>query len=77
MMTVNDSKEEDADYSIRNQTHWKQNMLHSSTAKRADINATTFQNYLKTYHKRNSESDFPLMAVVIKATTKWSKSKPP
>jgi hypothetical protein len=46
-------------------------------AKRANINAMVFQNYLKTYHKRNSESNIPLMAIVMKATTKWSKSKLP
>jgi hypothetical protein len=45
--------------------------------KRAAINATVFRNYLKTYHKRNPEIDIPKTAIVIKATTKWSKSRIP
>ena len=45
--------------------------------KRANINATVFRNYLKTYHEGKSESDIPLTAIVIKATTKWKKSKIP
>ena len=46
-------------------------------AKRADINATVFRNYLKTYHEGKSESEIPLTAIVIKATTTWNKSKIP
>jgi hypothetical protein len=46
-------------------------------AKRSDINATVFKNYLKTYHNGKSESDIPLTAIVIKAATKWNKSKIP
>ena len=46
-------------------------------AKRADINATVFRNYLKTYHTVNSETDIPRTAIVIKATTKWDKSQIP
>jgi hypothetical protein len=46
-------------------------------AKRVEINATVFRNYLKTYHTKNPESDIPETAIVIKATTKWSKSKVP
>jgi hypothetical protein len=46
-------------------------------AKRAAINATVFRNYLKTYHSKNPDSVIPQTAVVIKATTKWSKSKIP
>jgi hypothetical protein len=46
-------------------------------AKRADINATVFRNYLTTYHDVNSESDIPSTAIVIKAATKWDKSKIP
>jgi hypothetical protein len=46
-------------------------------AKRADINATVFRNYLKTYHTVNSETNIPRTAIVIKATTKWDKSKIP
>jgi hypothetical protein len=46
-------------------------------SKRADINASVFQNYLKKYHARKSESEIPETAIVIKATTKWNKSKLP
>ena len=46
-------------------------------AKRADINATVFQDYLKTYHTGISESNIPLTAIVIKAGTNWNKSKIP
>jgi hypothetical protein len=46
-------------------------------AKRADINATVFRNFSKTYQKTNPEPDIPKIAIVIKATTKWSKSKLP
>jgi hypothetical protein len=45
--------------------------------KRADVNATVFRNYLKTYHDKKSELDIPTTAIVIKATTKWNKSKVP
>jgi len=44
-------------------------------AKRAGINATVFRNYLMTHHKGKSESEIPMTAIVIKATTKWKKSK--
>jgi hypothetical protein len=46
-------------------------------AKRADINATLFQNHLNTYHTVNSEANIPRTAIVIKATTKWDTSKIP
>ena len=44
-------------------------------AKRSKINANVFRSYLKTFHKRNSESDIPVSAIVIKADAKWNKSK--
>ena len=43
--------------------------------KRAGINATVFRNYLRTYHKGNSEFNIPHSAIAIKAGTKWDKSK--
>jgi hypothetical protein len=46
-------------------------------AKRADINATVFRNYLKTYHNMNSGIDIPYTAIVIKANTNWAKIKIP
>ena len=46
-------------------------------AKRSEINASVFRSYLKTFHKGKSESDIPLSAIVIKATTYWNKSKIP
>jgi hypothetical protein len=44
-------------------------------AKRADINASVFRDYLKTYHKGKTESEIPLTAIVKKSSTKWNKSK--
>jgi hypothetical protein len=46
-------------------------------AKRAEINASVFRNYLKTYHKTNPNSEIPDTAIVVKTTTQWSKSKLP
>lgn len=46
-------------------------------AKRAEINASVFRNYLKTYHNKNQASEIPKTAIVIKACAKWSKSKIP
>jgi hypothetical protein len=46
-------------------------------AKRAEINATVFRNYLEKFHKYKSESEIPMTAIVIKARTNWSKSKIP
>ena len=45
--------------------------------KRSDINASVFQNYLKTYHNVNSGVDIPFTAIVIKAVANWAKSKTP
>jgi hypothetical protein len=41
--------------------------------KRSDINATVFQNYLKTYHNVNSGFNIPQTAIA----TNWAKSKIP
>jgi hypothetical protein len=45
--------------------------------KRSERNASVFRSYLKTYHNQNPESEIPLSAIVIKADTKWNKSKIP
>ena len=43
--------------------------------KRAEINASVFRNYLKTYHAGMTESEIPTTAIVVKAATQWNKSK--
>jgi hypothetical protein len=45
--------------------------------KRSDINASVFQNYLKTYHNVNSGAGIPYTAIVIKTVANWAKSKTP
>jgi hypothetical protein len=45
--------------------------------KRAELNASVFRNYLMTFHKGKSESEIPMTAITIKATTRWNKSKIP
>jgi hypothetical protein len=46
-------------------------------AMRANTNATVFQNCLTTHHDVNSEVGIMHTAIVIKAATKWDKSKTP
>jgi hypothetical protein len=43
--------------------------------KRAELNASVFQNYLMKFHTGKSESEIPMTAITIKATTRWNKSK--
>ena len=45
--------------------------------KRAELNASVFRNYLMKYHTGKSESEIPMTAITIKATTRWNKSKIP
>jgi hypothetical protein len=45
--------------------------------KRAELNASIFRKYLNTFHKDKLESDIPTSAIVLKANTKWGKSKIP
>jgi hypothetical protein len=47
------------------------------TKTRSDINASVFQNYLKTYHNMNSGVGILYAAIVIKAVADWAKSKIP
>jgi hypothetical protein len=42
----------------------------SFNAKRADINATVFRDYLQKYNTGISKSNIPVTAIVIKAGTK-------
>ena len=45
--------------------------------KKAELNAGVFRNYLMKFHKGKSESEIPMTALTIKATTRWNKSKIP
>jgi len=46
-----------------------------SNSKRCEINAVVFKNYLQVHHANCTKDNIPKTAIVIKAGTRWAKSK--